>query len=824
MSNINYRLLAIIIFYILGILCAPVFTARRSAMAVFAAFAAAAAARIIYKNGIFPAEYLYKTTGGRSGILNGPETSGGIYTAVLLMAAVFLCAALRGSAETVYISSGINGVLSHGAFIKVIASAAGVENHDGGEFGKKYCTAALDIEKIYDAKSGGYKNICGRIILRREVEEGAETSAERDKQGLEENDLVEVSGIVKRMHKYKNPHLPLNYNPMQHEILYVLAAPAAGLKIIKKRRSFAAAVSNKVKGLFERHFPPGISGFLKAFALGDPSGFGENIYLDNDEAFEFAESGLLHVLVVSGGHVTLLSAFILSALSALNFDSRKASLGAFLFVTLYFLITGLQAAVTRAYISFAAAAACGALERNVNKYNIFIAALFLHMVLFPRFIFSAGFWLSYISTFAIIAACDYQIKIFKNPCLNAVMDYCKICLIAMAATYPLISYLCGYFPLNCLPANIFTLWIYELLLALCLVFIFFSFFSSWLAWGAASLIYHLSFAALKLNEWISSLPMGNLAAYKLGLFEMALIYLLLAVLALRFAGGAKFTPAGLTAAALIILAIFNIRGFAVKSMEGAEIIFLDVGQGDCALVKTSGRKWIIIDAGGSGSAYSKAIAPYLRYRHIDEIEYLIITHAHLDHYSAALKLYKNPKIKIKNLLYHQTGSEELEFKKLLRIASGVKSVSAGEKIYCDGAELEFLWPEIGSKEDANDSSLVAALRVNNRSALFCGDITQASEKKLVKKIASGRGFDFIKAPHHGSKYSSCAEFLSACGAGAAFISSGASNKFAHPHKEALRRYLNSGYELFNSQNCGGIILTPGRRIKITDFEMRSEYL
>jgi len=819
----NYKLLSIIIFYILGILCAPAMTARRAAIAIIAFLAAAAGAMAVYKKRVFAAEDYFKTPAGCEGGIKGREFSGGIYTAFLLMAAVFLCAMLRCAAETAYISNGINRVLKSGAFIKVTGSAVSVENHNGGEYGKNYLTAALDVEKLYDAKSGAFKNTCGRIFLRCEAEEGDPATSASGPGGLEENDLVEVSGIVKRMHKYKNPHLPINYNPLQHEILYVLTAPAGGVKIIKKNGSFAASIKNKVKGLFEKYFPHGVSGFLRAFALGDSSALGENIYLDNDEIFEFTESGLLHVLVVSGGHVTLLAAFILSALSALNVDSRKASLAAFTFVSVYFLITGFQAAVTRAYISFAAAAACGALERGVNKYNIFIAALFFHIVLFPGFIFSAGFWLSYISTFAIIAACDYEIKFLKSPYLNAIMDYCKISFVAMTASYPLISFISGYFPLNSLPANIFTLWIYEILLALCLIFIFFSFFSSWLAWGAASLIYHVTFAALKLNEWLSSLPMGNIAIYKLGFFEMAAIYLFLGFLALRFARGAEFTPAKLAAAALIILALFNIRGFAVKSIEGAEMVFLDVGQGDCALVKTSGRKWIIIDAGGGRSAYSKVIAPYLRYRHIDEIEYLIITHAHLDHYCGALNLYKNPKIKIKNLLYHETGREEIEFKKLLRVARGVKSVSAGEKINCDGAALEFLWPETGSNEDANDSSLVAAVRVNNRAALFCGDITGAAEKPLIKKIGE-TGFDFIKAPHHGSKYSSGAEFLSACGAGAAFISSGASNKFGHPHKEALQRYLNLGYKLFDSQNCGGIILNPGRRIKITDCEMRCRYL
>ena len=323
--------------------------------------------------------------------------------------------------------------------------------------------------------------------------------------------------------------------------------------------------------------------------------------------------------------------------------------------------------------------------------------------------------------------------------------------------------------------------------------------------------------------------MGNLAVYKMSLAETLLLYSLAAVIIYAVSAGVKFSGAAAAKAGIIIALVLFVRSSAAGYFEGPEISFLDVGQGDCALIRTGAGKWIMIDAGGAASSYEKVILPYMRYRHIGEIEYLIVTHAHSDHYCAALKLYKNAKISIKTLCY-SSGREkgDRDFKKLLAAAHDKNMIFAGDTISSGGVTIDVLWPPGDGPgkippQDVNASSIAAAVNVNGRSFLFCGDITSAAEEEILEKI-SGYGFDFIKAPHHGSKTSNSKKFIEAAAARGVYIPCGASNKFGHPHGEVLERYADNGCKIFNSKNSGGIILNVGKRLKILDHNLAATYL
>jgi competence protein ComEC len=810
--TINYKLLILLFFYIAGVICAPLFTLWRAA--AFAAAAAAALAVIKF--------LVYK---GGAGCARLAKIDGRLW---LLFLAFFSCALLRAELIINDNSKDINKKLGDGAFVKLAGRLGRVKINDKTPYGRSSSSAVIAVEKYYDARLKTYKKINGSVFIKIN---GDRVSAGQPAGAiLSENDLIEVAGRVKKIHKYKNLYLSSNYNPLKPEILYSIDAEGAGVNVIKKGSNIIGGLKNKAVALFKSYFPADISGFLIAFALGDSSETADSIYFNNDPVFDFCESGLLHIMVVSGGHVTLMIVFISSALNFLKIRPEINALILFIIVSLYFLIIGFQAAVTRAYISFAVYIAASCLEREINQLNIFIAAMFAHIIIFPEFIFSPGFWLSYISTFAIIAACAYKIELFKERIyLNAFLQYCKISAAALISTYPAVCHIAGYFPLNSIAANILTLWIYEALLALCLIFAAVSLISTTLAWAAAAAVYHTAFAALKINEFISFLPMGNLAIYKLTLTETLALYLIIAGVIYTFAvKKATVSRGALLKIAACALIILTLRGGAIKYFEGAEAIFLDTGQGDCALVKTAGNKWIIIDAGGSASSYNKVLAPYLRYRHISEIEYLIITHAHSDHYCNAVNLYANRKIKIKTLYYSPCDKGEAGFNKLLSLAYNKKTIYAGGRLFADEISIDILWPPADwpsneAPPDCNDSSIVAAVKIKDRSILFCGDITQKVENKLIKKL-SRYNFDFVKAPHHGSITSNSEEFIKAAGARGVYIPSAASNKFGHPHKKVLNRYDEADYKIYNSQNCGGIILNISKRIKINGYNFSGEYL
>jgi competence protein ComEC len=746
-----------------------------------------------------------------------------------LLFLVFLCALIRSRSIMAACENDINARLAEDSFVKIEGLVSSVKTGGGGDRAR-YSTAVLSASKYFDAKTRSFRPAAGKLFLNiRYAKDDPETGGGA-KREICEGGLIQAAGRLKSVHKYKNPYLSSGYNPLKHEIRYILEACPINVRTFGNGSSAVFSLKNKAEILFLKHFPPEISGFLIAFALGDPARLSESAYFDNAPSFDFCESGMVHVLVVSGGHVTMMIAYLTALLNLLKMRPAIKSAVLFAVVSVYFSIIGLQAAATRAYLSFALFSACGLFGRDTRAINIFIAAMFFHAVCFPELLFSAGFWLSYVSTFAIIAAGGYKIECRGDKIYaNALLNYCKITAAALISTYPAISYAGGYFPANAILSNICTLWIYETVLALCFIFVIFSLFSSYLTWAAAAALYHISFAALKLNEYISSIPMGNLAVYKLGLGEMLLFYSLAVVIIYALSSGVKISGAAAAKTAVILSLIIFVRSSAAAYFEGPEISFLDVGQGDCALIRTAAGKWIMIDAGGGAASYEKVILPYLRYRHISEFEYLIVTHAHSDHYCGALKLYKNAKIEIKTLCY-SSGWEngDRDFKKLLAGAYNKKMIFAGDRLSSGGVTIDILWPSGNNRgmrpqDDVNASSIAAAVNMNGRSFLFCGDITSAVEEEILEKI-SGYRFDFIKAPHHGSKTSNSEKFIEAAAAGGVYIPCGASNKFGHPHAEVLDRYRNNGYKIFNSKNCGGIILKTVKRLKILDHNMAASYL
>lgn len=827
----NYKLIIFIFSYMLGTVCAPWITSRRAAL-----FLTAAAAALLAK--IFTAERREETqarAAGKTPVQISPVRPSNAGTAgfdknlLPLLLLVFLCALIRSRSIMAACENDINARLAQDSFVKIEGRVSSVKIGGGGDR-TQYSTAVLSASKYFDAKTRSFRPAAGKLFLKIRYAKDDIVIDRSAKGEIVEGGLIQAAGRIKRVHKYKNPYLSSGYNPLKHEIQYILEAFPTGVKTIGKVSTSFFSLKNKAEDLFLKHFPPEISGFLIAFALGDPSRLSESAYFDNTPSFDFCESGMVHVLVVSGGHVTMMIAYLTALLNLLKIRPGIKSAVLFAVVSVYFSIIGFQAAATRAYLSFALFSACVFFGRDTRAINIFTAAMFLHAICFPELLFSAGFWLSYISTFAIIAAGGYKIEYGGGEIyMNAFLNYCKITAAALISTYPLISYAGGYFPSNAIISNICTLWIYEAVLALCFIFVIFSLFSTYLAWAAAAALYHISFAALKLNESISSLPLGNLAVYKLSLCETLLLYCLAAVIIYAVSAGAEISGAAAAKTAAVIVLVIFVRSSAAGYFEGPEISFLDAGQGDCALIRTAAGKWIIIDAGGGASSYEKVILPYLRYRHISEIEYLIVTHAHSDHYCGALKLYKNGKIAIKKLFY-SSGREngDRDFKLLLAAAHNKNMIFAGDRLSSGGVTIDILWPARNDRgkstpDDANASSIAAAVNMNGRSFLFCGDITSAVEKEILDKI-SGYRFDFIKAPHHGSKTSNSEKFIEAAAAAGVYIPCGASNKFGHPHKEVIDRYAADGYKIFNSKNCGGIILRVGRRIKILDHNLAASYL
>lgn len=220
------------------------------------------------------------------------------------------------------------------------------------------------------------------------------------------------------------------------------------------------------------------------------------------------------------------------------------------------------------------------------------------------------------------------------------------------------------------------------------------------------------------------------------------------------------------------------------------IHFMDIGQGDSALIESPTGKKILIDSGPSKSW--KALRTYLDQLKVTEIDLMINTHPHSDHIGNASKIIK--KYKVKTILdsgyahpiraYRDLLDSVKENKIPLRLGRKGRKIEIG-----GGAVLEILAPEEPfirhSRSDPNSNSIVFRVKYKNQAALFTGDAEEETEERLLHQAKSLRA-DLLKVAHHGSKHASGRAFLNAVKPKHAVISCSESNRYGHPAPETVQ--------------------------------------
>lgn len=230
--------------------------------------------------------------------------------------------------------------------------------------------------------------------------------------------------------------------------------------------------------------------------------------------------------------------------------------------------------------------------------------------------------------------------------------------------------------------------------------------------------------------------------------------------------------------------------------DAMEVHFLDVGQGDATLIRTSDLRWVLIDAGPSGSA-SQLLAQ-LDERGVDRIDALIISHPHTDHYGGADEVLEAYEV---GSVYHpglESGSMWASF---LRLVDEEACPVYTDEHLDRGDYLNISWTEdfrvmsLASSGDANEASLVLMVANQGMSFLFTGDLGHEGEALFIEAWGSTDvDVDVLKVGHHGSRYSSSAGFLELITPERAVISVGLDNSYGHPHDETLELLAEMGIE------------------------------
>ena len=243
------------------------------------------------------------------------------------------------------------------------------------------------------------------------------------------------------------------------------------------------------------------------------------------------------------------------------------------------------------------------------------------------------------------------------------------------------------------------------------------------------------------------------------------------------------------------------------------VTFLDVGQGDCAVIRAPSGFTCMIDGGSSSKTQvgTYRILPFLKNRGIGRLDLLILTHMDADHINGAEEILADQKngIPVGRLLMSETSLAGERGSRLAKTAlkngTKVSAVCRGQVLKAGDLALTCLWPYPGGfSEDENQNSLVFRLEYGDFSALFTGDLEGEAEAAFLDTGISGGAVQILKAGHHGSKGATSDAFLDAVRPFLAVLSYGEGNRYGHPSPVTLLRLKNHGVSWIGTGERGAV--------------------
>jgi competence protein ComEC len=577
-----------------------------------------------------------------------------------------------------------------------------------------------------------------------------------------------------------------------------------------------------VRSRIEATFPPLSVPLSRALVLGESD-------LDPDDDSAFRQSGLSHLLAVSGTHLVLavvtlvnLLAFALVRIEAFAACVRVSRVAATLGIALslaYADFAGGSGSAFRAAYMLAAGFFVTAAGRRPSPLRCLAASILIGALLDPLVACDVSFMLSVAATAGLIALGPRFARAVSwvRPSPFAwLARSLSTTLSAMLPCVPLLALLSPSLGFGGLLANVVAAPVGELCaLPLCLGHALVGFSSS-LEQGAAL----GGGGALLLVRAVARFTAAH-DALRLTLpapsgLELGLLGPILAGFLLQRGSWKGLLWLGFGAVGLWALEGVASRASAPQHLLRATV--LDVGQGDSTLLDLpDGSLWLVDGGGFVGSPVDPGrtvILPELRARRRSRIDVMVLTHPHPDHFTGLESVIANVEVGE----FWDTGQGLAQgagpvYERIRRLLAerGVKVRGPAElcgRRAIAGIVLEVLspCPDFRSELGANDNSFVLRLGFGARAFLLTGDAEHAAEERLLASQAPLRA-DFLKVGHHGSRTSSSPAFLDAVQPSVATLSTGVRNRFGHPHGVTLQKLSERRIAVLRTDRFGAVQIT-----------------
>ncbi len=585
-------------------------------------------------------------------------------------------------------------------------------------------------------------------------------------------------------------------------------------KIIFPAREFSNKTIDRMIGGDE-------GAFLKGLVTGDRSSITKEL------KEKFVNAGVMHLIAVSGLNVAYVILFATILFSIVRFNYTAKFIGITVLLAFYVLFTGNPASIIRASLMGVLFMLAFVIQRKHIFYNLASFSAVLILMFDSKYIFDAGFILSYSAVFSIALFYNkFDATIIQNveknkfkgkKILLSLFVIIFTTLAAQIGTLPLISAYFGKISLISYVANLLVIPLSNISLIIGFLQVIVAGYSDFIAFLFANTNSFLLALQLKIIDYTSGLEYAFFY-YK---FSILLTIIYFAVVFILFSRRMtlifRFTLAG----TIIILTLI----FSQDKNENIKVAFLDVGQGDCSVITTPENFNIVIDLGpksNTGSSAEYVVLPYLRYNGVTEIDLLILTHLHSDHISGLD--YLLPRIKVKKALIPNSNDSK-QRRYIINLFNEYnipfETITAGSTAnLSDSTKLFFLYPpdiNFEGEETEHISNLVIKVNYKNLDLLYTADSDENVERVLNHYYKDFLKSDILKVPHHGSKSSSSVSFLMNVFPEASVISCGANNRFNHPSGYVLNRLEKINSNIFRTDKEGAVIFeSDGNILKRID--------
>ena len=543
---------------------------------------------------------------------------------------------------------------------------------------------------------------------------------------------------------------------------------------------------------------------------------------------DFADTGVVHVLAVSGLHVSFVIFFLFAFGKLFRLPLPYKTYFVMIGLLYYMGLTGFKPPVVRAVIMANLFFFGTILQRKVDIYNILAAAALVLLITNPQNIFDVGFQLSFTAVFSIVFFYSklHPIilpkvllerhgisRIFRWPLEIVLLSFC-----AQIGTLPLIIIYFEKIPLLATLANLPVVILVTVTVFLGFILVFAGMLWSGFAGILGMVISMLLTVLTTIIHWFSSFQFAIIEVPFVPVFTLFLT-MGCSIFVIFFVSRRLYGHL-----LIILLVAANLLCWRpLFEKKELRITYMDVGQGDATLVELPDHRAFLIDTGPVNQNYDagdQTIIPYLKRRNIKKLEAIFISHYHNDHLGGLSSIMRQFQVdQIYAVDLDQQESKENFINLCDSLDVSVSFLSAGNTIDSfSPLNIEILSPfsfMLNKNNDfgENNCSMVMNLIYGKHRFLFCGDVEKQTQSYLTtyEHILDS---DVLKTPHHGSNTSRFLPFLKKVTPEWAIVSVGKWNIFNHPSPEVLTMFKNEKIASIRTDRNGAVVFsTDGKRLQ-----------